>query len=153
MWESFILYLVLSMSFGDLSPSTPPPSNIKLRQSWKYVHKFRGRMLDYHLVIHCRWNVCQSPQWIYGTKFNPPCYVMHWHRRRRKPKAKACHHRQGVIKPESNFQLSGDYHFRFHDPIPPHILDNLCGSIDFTSLTKLVSKFQDKNGTKLKAEL
>ena len=73
--------------------------------------------------------------------------------RRRKPKSKALHHCRGVIKPESNFQLSGDSHFRLYEPIPPPILDNLCGSIDFTRLPKLISKFQDNHGTELKADL
>ena len=32
-------------------------------------------------------------------------------------------------------------------------MGNFCGSKDFIRLTKLISKFQDKNGTKLKAKL
>ena len=71
----------------------------------------------------------------------------------RKPKAKACHHFQVVIKPKSKFQLSGYYHFILHDTIPQPILDNFYGSRDFTKLPKLISKFQDKNGTELKSNL
>ena len=65
----------------------------------------------------------------------------------------AFHHHQRVIKPELNFQLLGDFQFRLNGPIPPHILDNLCGSREFTKLPKFISKSQDKNGTELKADL
>ena len=69
------------------------------------------------------------------------------------PKSKALHHRQQLIKSELIFQLSGDSHFRFNDPIPPHILDILCGSRYFTRHPKFISNFQDKNGTEIKAKL
>ena len=38
-----------------------------------------------------------------------------------KPKANAGHHHLRVIKPQLNFQLSGDSHFRLNYPIPSHI--------------------------------
>ena len=63
------------------------------------------------------------------------------------PKAKALHHCQRVIKPKSKFQLSRNYHFILHYPIPPHILDDFCGSRYFTRIPKFISNFQDKNGT------
>ena len=40
-----------------------------------------------------------------------------------------------------------------HEPIPPHILDNFCGSRYFTRFPKSILKFQDKIGTKLKDNL
>ena len=138
MWQSFVLYIVFEMIFGALSPSTPPPSNSKLRQSWKYVHKFRHWRLAHHLVICCRRRVPQHPQWIYGTEFPSPNYDMHRLRRSKKPKANTFHHHRQIIKTESKFQLSGDSHFKFHEPIPPHILDNFCGSRDFTGITKSI---------------
>ena len=93
----FILSLVFVMSFGALS-SMPPPSNSKLRQNWKYFHKFRRRRLAYHLVIRCRRRVRQHPQRLDGTVFPSPCYVTYRSRRRKNPKANACHHRRQVIK-------------------------------------------------------
>ena len=62
------------------------------------------------------------------------------------------------------FQLSGDYfhcqqvqvfidsYFRFNEHIP-QILDNFCGSRYFNRLPKFISKFQDNNGTEIKAKL
>ena len=138
MWKPLILYLGYAMIFSDISPSMPPTSNRKLFQNWKYVHNFRRQRLAYHFVVRFRRNVCQCLQRIDGNECPSPCYVMHQHMKRRNPKAKACHHCQQVIKTESTFQLSGDYHFRFHDSIPPHILDNLCGSRYFTIITKLI---------------
>ena len=131
----------------------PPPSNSKLRQNWKYVHKFRHRRLACHLVICYRRRVPQRPQWLYGTEFPSPHYDMRRNRISKKPKANTFHHRRRLIKPESEFQLSGDSHFRFHEPIPPHILDNFCGSRDFTGITNLIWKFQDKTGTELKSKI
>ena len=138
MWKYFILYLVFEMIFFALSPSTPPPSNSKLRQNWKYVHKFRLRRLAYHLVIWCRRRVCQWPRRLDGTKFPSPCYVTHWRSRRRNTKAKDHHHCWGLIKTESKFQFSGHSQIRFHEPIPPPLFDYFCGSRDFTRLTKLI---------------
>ena len=132
LWKYFNIYLVFAIMFGALSPSTPPPSNSKLRQNWKYVHKFRRHRLAYHLVIRYRRRVCQRPRWLNGTDFSSPLYGIHLRSRRRKPKAKVIHHRQQVIKPESNFQLSGDYHFRLYEPISPHIF--FLGLRDFTIL-------------------
>ena len=166
MWPSFILYLVFEMIFGALSPSTPHP-NSKLHHNWKYVHKSRLRRLDYHLVIHCRRRVCQSPWQLDGTVFPPPCYITHRRRRRRNPKAKACHHhrvlsigtvfsspryvthwirrrRNTKTKARHNCRLlSVDPHFRLNEPIPPNILDNLYVSRDFNRLPKLISNFQE----------
>ena len=153
MWKSFISYLVFAMSFCALSTSTLPSSNSKLRQNWKYVHTLRWRRLDYHLVIYCIQRVHKRPLWLYGTKFTSHCYVTHRRRRGRNPKAKARHHRWWVIKPESNFQMSGDSHFRLHERISPQILDNFCGSIYFTRLPNLISKFQYNNGTDIKAKV
>ena len=102
-------------------------------------------MLAYHLVIHCRWRLCQLPQQIYGTVFLSPLYVTYQRRRRRNTKAKDQHHCQQV-------QLSGNSLFIFNEPIP-HTLDNLCGSRYFTILPKSISKFQDKRGTEIKAKL
>ena len=146
MQKSFILYLVFAMSFGDLSLPTPPRSNSKLRQNWKYVHTFRRRRLAYHLVILFRRRIRQRPQRLDGTKFSSPRYATHRRSRRRNHKDKDHHHCRGVIKP-------GNSHFRFHDTTPPHILDNFCGSRYFTRLPRLISKFQGKNGTELKAKL
>ena len=148
----FILSLVFVMSFGALS-SMPPPSNSKLRQNWKYFHKFRRWRLDYHLVICCRRHVGQHHQWLDGTKFPYLCYIIHRRSRRRNPNHKDLHLYQLVIKPESNFHLSGNYPFIFNEPIPPYILDNFCGSRYFTRFPNLISKFQDKNGTEPRANL
>ena len=141
------------MIFVGLSPSTPPPSNSKFLQNWKYVHKFRHWRLGYHLVIRCRRNFCQNHQWLDGTNIPFPCYITYWITRRRNPKYKARHRHWRLIKPESNFQLSRDSHFRFYEPIPPPKLDNFCGSRYVTRLPKFVSKFQDKNGTELNVKL
>ena len=40
-----------------------------------------------------------------------------------------------------------------NDLIPSHILDTLCGSRYFNIPPKFISKFQDNNGTELKAKL
>ena len=138
LWQSFVLSIVFEMIFGALSPITPPPSNSKLRQNWIYVHKFRHRRLDHHLVIRCRRRVPQRPQWIHGNEFPSPHYDTHQNRRSKKPKDNSFHHCRQLIKTESKFQFSGHSQIRFHEPIPPPTLDNLCGSRDFTRLPKLI---------------
>ena len=40
-----------------------------------------------------------------------------------------------------------------NDPITPQLLDNFCGSRNFTTPPKLIQKFQDKNGNELKGKL
>ena len=92
-------------------------------------------------------------RWLNGTKLSPPFYVEHQRRRKRKSKAKHQDHCEQVIKPDSNFQLSSDPHFILHEPIPPHILETLCGSRYFTRHPKSISKFQDMIGTELKDKL
>ena len=106
MCQSFILSLVFDIIFGTLSPSTPPPSISKLHQNCRYVHKFRRRRLNYHLVIWYRWRVNQLTQWLNGIDFTSPWYVTHRSRRSKKPKAKDRHNLWRVIKPKSKFQWS-----------------------------------------------